>query len=272
MRAVMTEVLWFLALGSLEGLLGDSEPPRPNTLTYQDFCHLRPKYAASSWRVILGKLVERRLVLKTTREGRVAFQLTRQGERELRGLYPVFSGQTETEWSLLLLKPLPGKIRRLGEAKRAMKQAGHIFVSSLTAIKPRAEFSDYLVKTLAICGYQAVFVPFSPGKSQPVPLAEFLSDQEDGFGLSREWGKISKEVNTLLMELATKKRLKNQTKERIGNILLSGLSFFSRLNWLDLEEPQSRERIFQLARQLDQLAQEYAEINLAWSGKNNSRE
>lgn len=270
MRAVMSEILWFLSLGSLEGWLNETEPAWASTLSYEDFTRLRPKYASSSWRSTLGKLVERRLVLKTTRDGRVAFQVTRQGGRELRSLYPVFSGLSQGEWYLLLLRPIPGKMRRLNDAKRAAVQAGYAFINSLTAIRPKAEYSDYLTKTLYQSGYQAVFLPISPGKSQPIPLSEFASDHERFSGKSREWGKISKEVDALLMELASKKTLKNQTKERIGSVLISGLSYFSQLDWLDLESPQQKEQVFQLARQLDALMQAFAEINYAWRAQKDS--
>lgn len=263
MRAVMREALGLLAWGGFSALLQGQETPEAATLSYQDFSWLRPNYAESSWRVILGKLVLQRDVLKTTRDGRVAFQLTRKGWSQIRRSYLLFSGEEDKEWMMLLLKPLSGQKHTLPEAKRLAVAEGFVFVSSQAAICPKAAYSDYLASNIQKEGYQALFLPIQPGRAMPVSISEFVESSDRLFRLDREREKISKEINILLKQVTPLKVLKNQTKMRIGSTVVSGLSFFAQLNLLDLERPQNRTAIAELLQNVDSLMREYSAKNYA---------
>lgn len=264
MRAVMREVLGLLAWGGLSELIEGREPVESAILTYQDFAWLRPTYAESSWRVILGKLVSRKLVIKTTREGRVAFQLTRQGWTQIKDTYSVFSGPGGGEWMLLLLKGISGQKHTLPEAQRQAEVVGYTFISPQVAICPRQAYSDYLDSNLRREGYQGLFLPIQPGKATPLPFVDFADDPDRSFRLDREGQKISRDCNTLLLQSLSLNTFKNQSKSRFGSIVISGLSFISQLNLLDLERPQSRTLVVELMRSLDKLMREYASKSYAW--------
>lgn len=259
----MREVLGILAARGLAALLDGQIPAETAVFSYQDFACLRPRYGDSSWRVTLGKLVERRWVVKTYRDRRTAFQLTRQGWEELRQLYPVFSRSGGQDWTIAVYLPSAPKKGAAGAVRRALEQAGYEVIFPGLAAKPDEAYSDYLAQEIRHWGYQATFLPHQAGQAKPIPLGELFLRSERSQRLARECEKISRNCKTLLTELVEVKRLKNQTKERIGTLLVSGLAFFSVLHWYDRDFGVNGEAIRFLAADLDALLQEYSEKNSA---------
>lgn len=264
MRALMRECLGLLAVSGLGELLEGKTPVGSTALTYQEFAQLRPKYAGSSWRVTLGKLVERRLVIKSYQGGGTTFQMAKHGWQEFKALNPVFSASSSSEWMLCLYVSQSAKKTTAGQARRLLDKSGYTPIQPGVAIKPNSAYTDYLPQELRQLGYIASFFPFQPGAAQPVPVAELYFNHDRLLQRTRECEKISKEADYLLMQLQDKKKLKNQTKERIGSMLVSGLSFISGLNWLDLEMGEGSKAIRRLIVLMDNLMHEYAVNIPAW--------
>jgi hypothetical protein len=79
MRALMQEMISLLGVAGIEGAFGEKVSLEMPVLRYEDFTLLRPQYSAVSWRGIAAKLLRDRLIVKTLKGGKTAFQLTRTG-------------------------------------------------------------------------------------------------------------------------------------------------------------------------------------------------
>ncbi len=258
MRAVMRETLGLLALGSLEELWQGQIPTQPLSLTYLDLAQLRPRYAASSWRVTLNKMVQQRQILKVYRQGRVAFQIAKQGWQEFQALNPIFWTRLESEWSLAIYRSFRPQNKATGQARRLLAQAGYQVIQNGIACRPNTTYSDYLPRQLSDLGYNLSIISFSPSGVRSTSIQELLITGERPLNLLREREKISRNISEVLMKLNRDKILKNQSKEHIGGMLISGLTFIQRLRWFDLGEGDSHADLLNLISQLDALMRQYA--------------
>lgn len=263
MRAVMKESIFFLLAGSLEEHFFTETPVTPWQLPYNFFTDLRPRYNDSSWRVIMGKLTSDRQVLKTLRDGKIAFQLTRSGIASSESLFPAFQGDSSDVWSLLLYTS--GVKASRTAFQRALSLAGFTLVFPGVAVRLGWEYSEFLVTSLEDKGCTVCLFPVKPAEMKPTPLSRLFPQQlQRTASLQRRRQKTITLIDELLAKIQANKVLLNQTKELIGSTYVSGLSLFSELFWPDLENTEEREQWRLLAKHLDSLMREYAEKNYAW--------
>lgn len=263
MRKLATEILFFLwLLEDLSELLGQEEG-RPLTLSfgYDEFAALRPEYALSSWRVQLNRLVKDRLILKQTRGQRIAFRLTRLGQERVQQLFfhGLFS-QTSEIYSVILLKPKTSQKTQYSSAQRILEAEGYLRLFTGVYFRPgTVPYSDFLWRSLSKQGFLPLFTQIRAQDVRPASLGEVLLEEDEKYLLQASWSEFSSGVDELLSKIGVRNILESRDKERIGQVLVSGLSVMSRWNGLLEESVAPRQELLTRLSQIRALLQSSAQ-------------
>jgi hypothetical protein len=253
----MREMILLLGVAGIEGAFGARVSGDLPVLRYEDFVSLRPRHSAVSWRGIAAKLIKDRLVIKTLRDGKTAFQLTRSGIETFLSFFLIgTSSEGSQSWQLCLLKSLPGKSSSWVEARRALKRHGFAPLQGQVFLKFHSSYDGSLAQELIRLGFLTTFIPVKPDQAQPAGLQEFVEGVGEGFiALQRKLAETSRESNALLAEVQKKKYVHSKDKQRIGNILLSGLHLISALDPGWYLKKDRYELSLSLAKDLRELAE-----------------
>lgn len=256
MRAVMQEMIQLLGVAGIDGAFGSKITTELPALRYEDFVALRPQYSAVSWRGIAAKLLKERLAVKTLKQGKTAFQLTRAGIETFLSLFLIgMPPESSQSWQLCLLKSLPTKSASWVEARRLLRRNGFSSIQPQVFLRFQPSYDGVLAQELRRLGFLATFVPVRADQAQPAGLQEFIEGSEDGFlNLQRRIAENSREASLLLSEIEKKKHLHSKDKQRVGTILLSGLHLISDLEPGWYLKRDRYELVRQLAGGLKELA------------------
>jgi len=263
MRKLATEILFFLwLLEDLSELLGHDEgAPLMLSFGYDEFGTLRPEYALSSWRVQLNRLVKDRLILKQTRGQRIAFRLTRLGQERVQQLFfqGLFSQRSDI-YSVILLKPKTSQKTQYSSAQRILEGEGYLRLFTGVYFRPgTVPYSDFLWRSLSKQGFLPLFTQIRAQDVRPASLGEVLLEEDEKYLLQASWSEFSSGVDELLSKIGVRNILESRDKERIGEVLVSGLSVMSRWNGLLEESVAPRQELLTRLTQIRALLQASAE-------------
>jgi hypothetical protein len=234
-------------------------------LGYKDFEALRPKFASSSWRGILNRLVEQRYVIKRLVGNLVVFQLSRLGEQwMLQNLLSSVLAEADQKMTLVILKPATGSRGRKPlyvQAHRLLEERGYMSVSTGVFVSQSSSYSDLLWKNLESAGFMSVFLRVSPGEVRPIQLTELLLSQDDSLALQRQMREISTEIEEVLSIALNEKELTAKVKGRIGEAVVSGLSLCARWNPLFSSGGLSQTEVLQMCEGVFRMMREYKRNN-----------
>src|SRR5690606_2571992 len=110
-----------------------------------------------------------------------------------------------------------------------------------------------LLSHLQEAGFLASFLPLPYQRGKGTPLLEFMPVKGNKLVLARKSQEVIRESGSLLSELDSQKNTSQKKKEKIGRVLLSGLSFFSENSWIDCLEDQAKEEVGELVSRLQLL-------------------
>ncbi len=225
MRAVMQEMIFLLGVAGINDLYFHQSPQNLQLLTYEDFASLRPQYSASSWRGIAAKLVADRLIIKTLKEGKTAFQITLLGMETFSSFFPFLQDtQADTTWSLCLLKHPQKRPALWVEARRMLQRRGYHSVFPQVFLKFQSDYDGGVAQDLIKMGFFVSFLAVNSSQMQPMRIDDLLEGtlQQD-LSLQRKLMDLSKQIDRLLVERKKEKDLSSKEKQKIGTLLLSGL-------------------------------------------------
>lgn len=259
MKQVLRESLFLLLGGNIASVLGHNRLSESMTLTYADFVALRPEFARSSWRGAMLKATSRKWVQKNEWGGETAFQLTLLGTEEIRQEIGFIKPESSSDhWLLALLQPHPERAeRQYKAAQRELETRGFANLLPSVYALPKDTFDQGLVEQLRRYGFYVTLVPVQPQKAKPMSLAAFLEESPASRQKARELVSLSKNVTQLLHNLHQRKSIHPKQKEQIGSYVVSGLTLFKQLSWVELIQDQAQSLVFSLSEQLDELMRLY---------------
>jgi hypothetical protein len=256
----MRELLLLLAAGQVarNGLVDTESDSFPAQIGYEDLTALRPLTAASSWRGIMAKLLQQKLVFKSLQQGVVVFQLSKYGQDEI---YRWFTSarrvSTASTWLLVMIQLQPEQDAKPAQAYRLWRQYGLSPLSPTMALGTRFQYIQDLDAQLRSIGYQSVFIPIRPQEVQPISLLSFLKQEDTSLRYARKIATLSNDSEELLKQIRLKNKLTHQQKQKIGSLVVSGLELLRTWVLAEQDTEESWETRLRLARNLDALFVQY---------------
>lgn len=252
MKQVLRESLWLLSGGQYLSFLDDRESIFEVSLTYADFAALRPKFSASSWRGAMLKAQQRGWVHRRAVSGDITFQLTKTGREWVSADFQAFrqflAGKKNA--SFLAFKLAQAKKSGLLDAsfiRSLLLESGGVALQPGLWAFPTGQVSDLILTKLRRSGYLTLVLEGSKATTQY--SQDIFAWVQEKRTVSHEVSRtsleeISKQINSLLALLESKKTLHHLQISQIGSLLVSTYSEMMQLSWLDLEDEHLLESVF----------------------------
>jgi hypothetical protein len=227
MRQVMRELLLLLASGQIARslLLDNDSPLLAQVFSYDDLTVLRPQFAASSWRGMTAKLIAQRMAFRTLQDGKVGIQLTKLGLETVAGWFVgARYAPAADQWLLLVYQVLPEQLAQPTAVRRLVESYGLRVVIPGLAVHLQVKIEQGLLAGLKAMNYQAVYLPVRPADMQPFTLLALSSEDGARLRLARRLAMVSTDIKVLLEQIDKTKKITHQQKQRIGSLLISGLT------------------------------------------------
>ena len=258
----MQVALFLLLFGSLQRVFGrnQAEASESLRLSYEDLEALAPEFAASSWRGIMNKLVQRGWVLKTLLGQKTVFVITKLGERKAATLLPVISGTTEAylEVTLLLVRSVSGARPSAGRLQTHLKSTSFMMLMPGVYWLSGRWYEEHLLLQLEDAGYLATVATLSQASFHPLSLESFDQQADTHVMLLRRLEEVGRDSFELLNSLLEAKNLNQQHIRRLGRLTVSGLTFLAETGNQLSSFSLARKKVVVFLQTLDACAREYA--------------
>lgn len=259
MKQVLRESLWLLSGGQYLSFLDDRESIFEVSLTYADFAALRPKFSASSWRGAMLKAQERGWVHRRVVSGDITFQLTKTGREGVSADFQAFRQFLAGKKTSSFLAFKPQKTNKSGVfdasfIRSLLLESGGVALQAGLWAFPTGPVPDLILTKLRKSGFLTLVLESPKGMTQQSQdiFAWVQDKKKSGHSASMSsLEEISKQLDSLLALLESKKTLHHLQISQIGSLLASTYSEITNLSWLDLEDEHLLDSVFKVLQASD---------------------